>query len=217
MTTTSGASYLSLNKVKALLNYQQWLNDSFASLLTLETLTEFEQQELEEIRTYAHSYYAARKTSEGLSKLLILAPLLRLAGFYTSSITIHLEEKIADILEEDKGTPIKGRMDILTLNQETEEEVTQFCVLVLETNNRLLDSMEGLPRLLTYAYKILENRPFVWGLTTNGLGYQFVYIEQGNPPVYQLLPDLSLFRPDSSIQVLQVLKAVCKQYFHTTV
>lgn len=69
-------------------------------------------------------------------------------------------------MEEDKGTPIKGRMDILTLNQETEEEVTPFCVLVIETNNRILDPMEGLPRLLTYAYKILENRPFVWGLTT---------------------------------------------------
>lgn len=215
MTTTSNVSYLSLNKVKALLNYKEQFNNSFTSLLTLETLTEFEQQELKEIRTYAHSYYAARKTSEGLSKFLILAPLLRLAGFYTSSITIHLEEKIADILEEDKGTPIKGRMDILTLNKETSKEVTPFCVLVLETNNRLLDSMEGLPQLLTYAYKILENQSFIWCLTTNGLGYQFVYIEQGSPLVYQLLPDLSLFRPDSSIQLLQVLKAICRQYLNT--
>lgn len=89
--------------------------------------------------------------------------------------------------------------------------------MVIETKNSTVDPMEGLPQLLTYAYKSLENQPFVWGLTTNGRLYQFVYIQQGNPPVYQLLPDVNLTRPDSSIQLLQVLKAICKQYLNTSI
>jgi hypothetical protein len=216
MTTTLDASNLSLKKVQALLNYQEQFNNSFTSLLTLETLTEFEQQELEEIRNLFRSYYAEGKITEGQIRFLILAPLLRLAGFYIPSIKILLEEKIADILVEDEDTLIKGRMDILALNKQIEKtEITPFWVLVIETKNSTVDPMEGLPQLLTYAYKSLENQPSVWGLTTNGMRYQFVYIEQGNSPVYQLLPDLSLTRPDSSIQLLQVLKAICKQYFGT--
>ncbi|GJD16702.1 hypothetical protein RIVM261_016580 [Rivularia sp. IAM M-261] len=218
MATTLDASNLTLENVWALLNYEEQYNSSFTSLLNLESLTEFEQEELEEIRNLFRSYYAGGKISEGQIRFLFLAPLLRLAGFYTPRIKILLEEKIADILVEDEDTLIKGRMDILALNKQIKRtEITPFWILVIETKNSTVDPMEGLPQLLTYAYKSLENQPFVWGLTTNGLGYQFVYIERGNHPVYQLLPDLSLIRPDSSIQLLQVLKAICKQYLNTSI
>jgi hypothetical protein len=109
-------------------------------------------------------------------------------------------------------------MDILALNKQIKRvEITPFWILVIETKNSTVDPMQGLPQLLTYAYKSLENQPFVWGLTTNGMRYQLVYIEQGNPPVYQLLADFRLTRPDSSIELLQVLKAICKQYLNTSV
>lgn len=219
MATTLDASNLSLEKVEALLNYREQLNDSFTSLLTLEPLSEFEQQELAGIRDLFRSYYKPGKISEGQIRFLFLAPLLKLAGFYTPRIKILLEEKIADILLEDEDKLIKGRMDILAVNRQIEEdiEITPFWILVIETKNSTVHQMEGLPQLLTYAYKSLENQPFVWGLTTNGIGYQFVYIERGNPPVYQLLPDLNLIRPDSSIQLLQVLKAICKQYLDISI
>ncbi len=60
--------------------------------------------------------------------------------------------------------------------------------------------MEGLPQLLTYLYKAWKNQSAIWGLSRNGMRYQFVYIQQGNPPVYQLLPDLNLNRPNSSVE-----------------
>jgi hypothetical protein len=68
----------------------------------------------------------------------------------------------------------------------------------------------GLPQLLTYAHKSLEHQAAVWGLTTNGTHYQFAYIHQGNPPTYQLMPELHLMESERSIQLLQVLKALCK-------
>jgi hypothetical protein len=48
----------------------------------------------------------------------------------------------------------------------------------------------------------------VWGLTTNGINYQFVQIQAGEPPQYFLLPELSLLHRESAVSLLQVLKAI---------
>jgi hypothetical protein len=58
--------------------------------------------------------------------------------------------------------------------------------------------------------KSLEQQPSVWGLTTNGLRYQFVHLKQGIPPTYQLMPLLSLNESEGAIQLLQVMKAICQ-------
>ncbi|MEH2415803.1 restriction endonuclease subunit R [Nostoc sp.] len=211
MTTTLDARNLSLEDVQGLLKFEEQLNDSITSLLCLESLTDFEQQELSQIRNLFRSYYAAGKISEGQTKFLFLAPLMKLAGFYNSSIKITLEENIADISVEDEDTNIKGRMDILAVNKTQGKKVTTpFWILVLEAKNSSINASEGLPQLLTYAYKSLENQTSVWGVTTNGMDYQFVYIQQGNPRIYQLLPKLDITRSESSIELLQVFKSICQ-------
>jgi hypothetical protein len=88
---TIDARNLSLEKVQQLLNFEEQLNNSFTWLLSLESLTEFEQQELLQIGNLFRSYYAAGKISEGQIKFLLLAPLMKLAGFYQPSIKISLE------------------------------------------------------------------------------------------------------------------------------
>ncbi|MHC5775557.1 restriction endonuclease subunit R [Nostoc sp.] len=224
MTITLDARNLSLEDVQLLLKFEEQLNGSITSLLCLESLTDFEQQELSQIRNLFRSYYTAGKISEGQIKFLFLAPLMKLAGFYDSSIKITLEENIADISVEDEDTNIKGRMDILAVNKTQEKKVTTpfwiktqekkvttpFWILVLEAKNSSINASEGLPQLLTYAYKSLKNQTSVWGMTTNGMDYQFVYIQQGNPPIYQLLPKLDITRSESSIELLQVLKSICQ-------
>lgn len=50
----------------------------------------------------------------------------------------------------------------------------------------------------------------VWGLTTNGISYRLVYLQSGNPLIYQLMPELNLIDFERSIQLLQVLKAICR-------
>jgi len=213
MTTTLDARNLSLKDVWQLFKFEEQFNNSFASLLSLESLTEFEQQELLQIQNIFRSYYAAGKISEGQIKFLFLAPLMKLAGFYHPSIKITLEENIAEILVEDEDTSIKGRMDILAVNKtQGRTTTTPFWILVIEAKNSSLNAFDGLPQLLTYAYKGIEQQTSVWGLTTNGMDYQFVYIQQGNPPIYQLLPKLDITRGESSIELLQVLKAICKLY-----
>lgn len=211
MTLTLDASNLSLADVHRLLKLTRQLNHSIKSLLPLETLTEFEQQKLEEIRTNFDNYYSGRKISEGQIKFLFLSPLMWLAGFYNSNVNITLEERIADIDIQDEDTIIKGRMDILAATQSQEKlTITGLWILLIESKNSSIDASEGLPQLLTYAYTSLEHQESVWGLTTNGMDYQFVYLQRGNPPTYQLFPKLSLMYSEPSIELLQIMKAICK-------
>ena len=208
---TLNASNLFLDDVHRLLHLEKQLNGSFTTLLSLEPLTEIEQQELLQIRSDFNYYISSGKISEGLVKFLALAPLMRLAGFYRYPVKILLEESIADIDIEDEDTKITGRMDILAVNKAiTTITGIDFWILVIETKNSLAEVFAGLPQLLTYAYKSLEHQEAVWGLVTNGLRYQFVYLQQGSPPTYQLLPELNLIDSDRTIKLLQVLKAICK-------
>ncbi|NJM73153.1 MAG: restriction endonuclease subunit R [Scytonema sp. RU_4_4] len=207
------ANDIRLKDVQRLLKFEEQYNDSFTSLLFLEKLTEIEQQELQTIRNIFREYYSEGKISEGQIKFLFLAPLLKLTGFYHPSIKITLEENIADISVEDEDTIIKGRMDILAVNKTQGRTVsTPFWILVIESKNSSLNATEGLPQLLTYAHTSLEHQTSVWGLTTNGMDYQFVYIQQGNPSTYQVLPKLDITRLESSSELVQVLKAIRLQY-----
>lgn len=85
------AKNITLNQVYHLLKLEeQFSKHSFTSLLLLEALTEFEKQEIAQIRSDFRWYLNAGKVLEGQVKLLVLAPLLRLAGFYRHPIQITL-------------------------------------------------------------------------------------------------------------------------------
>lgn len=205
--TTLNAESLTLKDVHRLLGLQMQLNGSFTPLLSLESLTEFEQQELVQIQNDFANYLTAAKISEGLVKALTTFPLMRLAGFYQFPIEIKLEEAIEKITIEDEDIVITGRLDILAINQTASGKSKPFWILVIESKNSLIDLSAGLPQLLTYAFTSLAYQESVWGLVTNGLRYQFVYLRQ---TTYQLMPDLNLLETERSIQLLQVLKAICK-------
>jgi hypothetical protein len=209
--TILNARNLSLEEVQRLFGFQEQYSDSFSNYLSLEAITEVEQQELLQIRNDFRRYLTAGKVSEGQVKFLAAAPLLRLAGFYRYPIEILLEENIADIEVQDEDIKIKGRFDILAISKTKHTKPkTYFWVLLIESKNSQIDISTGLSQLLTYSYKNLDNQKSVWGLTTNGRSYQFIYIEQGNPPVYYLLPELNLMERERSSQLLQVLKAICQ-------
>jgi hypothetical protein len=216
---TLNASNLILDDVHRLLHLEEQSNGSFTTLLSLSPLTEIEQQDLLQIRNDFRRYLSGGKISEGLVKFIAFAPLMRLAGFYRYPIEIMLEESIADIDIEDEDTKITGRMDILAVNKATSTTTgIPFWILVIESKNSGAEVFQGLPQLLTYAFKNLDQQPSMWGLVTNGLRYQFVYLRQGtlplspeapSHPTYQLLPELNLIESERTIELLQVLKAIC--------
>ena len=210
MTQNLEASQLSLNDVRHLLKLEEQEGDAFTDFFSLEPLSELEQQEILKIRTDFRRYLSAGKVSEELVKFLVLSPLMRLAGFFDFPILLTMEDSIP-IEVEDGDILIKGRLDILAVNQpDAEIAAAQFWILVVEAKNSAIDPWAGLPQLLTYAYKSLQQQLSVWGLTTNGRNYQFVYLTRGNPCTYQILPELNLIDKERSLLLAQVLKAICK-------
>jgi hypothetical protein len=210
MTENLEASQLSLNDVHRLLKLERQIEGAFAESLSLEPLTDVEQQEILEIGHNFWRYLEAGKISEELVKFLLLSPLMRLTGFFKIPVVLTMENSIP-IEVEDEDTLIKGQLDILAVNQpDAALTATRFWILVVEAKNSAIDPWAGLPQLLIYAFKSLQQQTSVWGLTTNGRNYQFVYLKRGNPCTYQILPELSLTDTERSLQLVQVLKAICK-------
>lgn len=210
MMTTFNAEKITLKQVKQFLGFQALPMGRYDSLLTLEPINDFEQQELVQIATDFSNYLTAARVSEGLVKALTTFPLLRLAGFYRFPVELRLEEEIERITIEDNDTVITGRFDILAINPTASTQVQPFWILMIEAKNSTIDLSAGLPQLLTYAYKSLVDQSSVWGLVTNGINYQFVQLRQTDLLTYQPLPLLHLFEIDRATLLLQVLKAICK-------
>ena len=209
--TILNAKNLTLDEVHRLFNFQRQYDGSFTSVLSLEPITEFEQQEIAQTRSELENHLTSAAASEGQVKLVAVGPLLRLAGFYRYPLQVVVEEGITRINVTDENTTITGRLDILAINKARQSrENVPFWVLVIESKNSSISPSMGLPQLLTYTYKSLDYQESVWALATNGELYRFVYIQAGNPPTYQLLPFLSLTDSESAVELLQVLKAICK-------
>jgi hypothetical protein len=209
--TVLQAKNMSLSEVHQLLGFRVDRNAStFHDLLTLDIITDYEESEVTEIRSNFEEYLTLGKISEGQIKLLVLAPLLRLAGFYKPPIEITLEEDIARIEVEDEDIAIAGRYDILAARKPDTTEPIKLWVLIIESKRVGIEAFMGLSQLLSYTYETLKSQSSVWGLSTNGLHFQFFHIRAGNPPTYLRLPSLSLLDPTPANQLLQVLKAICK-------
>jgi hypothetical protein len=213
--STLQAKGLSLNQVHHMMGFQRQWSQSFSPLLSLEPLTNLEQQELRQTQSDYEYYLDAGKVSEGLVKALTVFPLLRLAGFYRFPIEICLEEDIDRIEIHDEQTEIVGRFDILStirshiaLEPNQSKKIYPLWILVIESKNSSVDVFAGLPQLLTYAYTSLKHQQSTWGLIANGRKYLFVYIQSAAFPTYELMPELNLFEPDQATQILQVLKAI---------
>lgn len=86
---TLDVSKLALKDVLRLLHLEEQLNGSFSTLLTLDSLTEVETQELLQISNDFRNYLTEAKVSEGLIKFLTVAPLMKLAGFYSYPIKLY--------------------------------------------------------------------------------------------------------------------------------
>ncbi|WP_445635153.1 Restriction endonuclease subunit R [Nostoc sp. DSM 114161] len=80
----------------------------------LPELNELEKENLEEIKA-EYQHLSRYPILEPVVKMVILSPLLRLAGFYQPPFYIASEEEV-EISSEDEGTIIRGRIDILVFN-----------------------------------------------------------------------------------------------------
>ncbi|WP_416676912.1 type I restriction endonuclease [Egbenema bharatensis] len=164
---------------------------------TLPELSAAEKTSLDEVkRDYLHlSQY---EILEPVVKLVVLSPLLKLAGFYRPPFYIAAERTI-EITSLDQETLVRGQIDVLVFQP-------RFWVVTIEAKRSHYSLEVGIPQVLAYMLGQRDRTQPVFGLVTNGREFQFPKLVQQGTPQYALSYTLSLNRGDDLYRVVQVLK-----------
>ncbi|MEH2181536.1 type I restriction enzyme HsdR N-terminal domain-containing protein [Nostoc sp.] len=170
--------------------FSEWQQD-------LPELSDLEKQSLNEIKAeYLH--LSKYPILEPVVKMVVLSPLLRLAGFYQPPFYIASEEEVR-ISSEDEGTIVRGRIDILVFHP-------PFWVLVIEAKRANYSLVPAIPQALAYMLADATSAKPVFGFVTNGSEFQFIKLTKQDTPKYALSYTLSLNRGDDLYTVVKVLK-----------
>ncbi|MEL6381694.1 MAG: type I restriction endonuclease subunit R, partial [Cyanobacteria bacterium J06626_18] len=146
--------------------------------------------------------------SEEAVKMVILSPLLDLAGFYQAPFSIQTEESV-EITAQDEETIVRGTIDVLVVQQ-------QLWVLVIESKSTRFDVLTALPQALAYMLKTPNEVRPTYGLLVNGREFVFVKLIQEPTPTYARSFALSLDREDELEKVLGILKKVQQKILGNT-
>jgi hypothetical protein len=164
-----------------------------------ESITPQEQQMLDRVKANFDSLLKEPPLLEGAVKMVILSPLLDLAGFYQPPFRIRTEAEISIAsADEETGVVVRGAIDVLVL-------LERLWVLVIESKMSDFSLTKALPQALSYMLSSPNRLSF--GLITNGSDFVFIKLDQTEQPVYATSKVFSLLAPSNElVDVLRVLK-----------
>lgn len=201
MAQVTQASELTLSQVEDQFNLRQVLDDpSFFREWQddLPELSESEMQALNRVKTeflYLNKY----PMLEDLVKMVILSPLLSLAGFYRPPLRPVLEKRV-DVAVNDGERTVWGRIDILLLQQ-------QVWLAVIESKQAGFSLKDATAQTLFYMMANPNTEKPTFGLVTNGSHFIFIKLLHSELPQYAFSTEFSLFRPENELYpVFRVLK-----------
>lgn len=172
--------------------FTEWLSDS-------PPVSESDKQALNRVRSNYLNLIKRRFMSEEAVKMVVLSPLLDLAGFYQPPFAIETETSIK-ISAEDEGVIVKGNIDVLVVQR-------QLWILVIESKATKFDVMTALPQAL--AYMLDDPKRETLGLLVNGREFVFVKLTQQDTPQYSLSKAFSILTPEQDLyDVLHLLKHI---------
>ncbi|NMG06050.1 type I restriction endonuclease [Brasilonema sp. UFV-L1] len=165
----------------------------------LPNINDWEKQYLDRVKTNYLSLIERRAISEEMVKMVVLAPLLDLAGFYHPPFDIETEESV-EIALEDEGEIVKGRIDVLVFQR-------QLWLLVIESKNAGFSLITAIPQALTYMLGNPHPERSSFGLVLNGSDFIFLKLTKQDTPQYALSEQLTLLKRENELyKVLSILK-----------
>lgn len=173
--------------------FREWVDD-------LPELTDIEKQQLDRVKA---SYFNLVKRSmlESTVKMVVLSPLLDMANFYLSPFSIIAEEEVR-ITSEDDGTIVRGRIDVLVVQN-------QLWILVIESKRAGFSLEEAIPQALAYMLANPNSDGQIFGLVTNGSHFIFIKLLKQDTPQYAVSSEFSLRRSENELYiVLSILKRI---------
>jgi len=169
--------------------FPEWL-DGFA------TLSKEDRHLLDRVKDNFLELMEDPPMLENTVKMVVLAPLLDLAGFYHKPFRIETETSVA-LEMKDEGTVIRGRIDVLILKNRN-------WLLVIESKRSDFAVTRAIPQALAYMLSNSEMVKPTFGMITNGNEFLFLKTSQQEYANSRLF---SLVNPDNELySVLQLLK-----------
>ena len=136
---------------------------------------------------------------EGTINLLIVSPLLELAGLLDSPYRICSPYGINLEIEEPEAT-IRGFIDVLVVQE-------KLWIFVVESKRNSIPVVTAIPQLLAYMLTTPHRDKSVFGMATNGDEFIFIKLAITDKPEYDVSRTFSLFpRRHELAEVLQILK-----------
>ena len=200
MTQTITARTVKLHDLKTKFSLQQVQDEAFFSewLNDFPELIEAEQQALDRIKRN-YLYLLEYPVMESIVKMVVLSPLLDLAGFYQPPFRVDGETNI-QVSAEDEGETIQGCIDVLVIQAE-------IWVTVIEAKNSELSITKAIPQALAYMLAAPNLEKPAYGLVLNGSEFLFLKLWRNGVPQYAMSDLFSLLnRGNDLYTILQVLK-----------
>lgn len=136
--------------------------------------------------------------SEGTVNLLMVSPLLFLAGFLESPFSLRSEQSV-EISDRTGSVTYHGRIDALVLNN-------NLWIVLIEAKRSSFSFLVAVPQALTYMMASPNGDKPTYAMVTNGDHFMFVKLQDSQ---YDLSDDFSLFKRSGNelYPVLQILKS----------
>ncbi len=197
---TIAAHTLKLHDLKTRFNLQKTEADGFfwEWLDRGPDLSESECAALDRLKRN-YLYLLEYPVMESIVKMVVLSPILDLAGFYADPIRVEGEANI-QVSAEDEGEIIQGSIDVLVVQK-------SLWITVIEAKNSEFSITKAIPQTLAYmlAHE-MRDRP-CFGLVVNGSEFLFLKLQQGIVPQYATSNLFSMLNQGNDLySVLQILK-----------
>ena len=164
---------------------------------TLPELSDFEKQMLDEVKgDYLH--VSKYPLLEPIVKMVVLAPLLKLAGFYRAPFYVTAEKEVT-LTSEDEDTVIQGKVDLLVFHPD-------FWITLIEAKRAAYSLEAAMPQALAYMLSASVAETPSFGLVTNGGEFRFIKLVRSPTPQYALSDLFSLDSRDDIDTILEILK-----------
>ena len=176
--------------------FREWQDD-------LPEITDIEKQALDRVKASYFNLIEYPPMLENTVKMVVLAPVLDLAGFFLSPFHVKSEKSI-EIAEEDEGTIIRGQIDVLVVRE-------QLWFMVIEAKKAAFSIEEGLAQILAYMLATPHPQKPVFGMICTGNSFIFIKLVLGENPRYATS---NLFdvrnRGNDLYKVLKIFKQLAK-------
>lgn len=172
--------------------FQEWQG-------TLVEVPSVETQRLEQVQINFNYLLEKAPLLEDVVKLVVLAPLLELAGFYRPPFQIQSEAEVEiSSTDPEDGVVVRGKIDVLIISK-------QLWILVIESKMSDFSLTKAFPQALSYM--LASSQPECFGMITNGSEFVFLKLSCEGTPTYSISKVFSLLTPGNElVDVLRVLK-----------